>query len=101
MSPCILCDCACLRLHFLIYHECNPLASPPPLPPLPPCLLPQVPEPGTDYSLDARVVLTQLLGGGRPLLAHVVARERADPKAKHPKVCVCVCVRERAGEGGL
>ncbi|KAG2441222.1 hypothetical protein HYH02_010066 [Chlamydomonas schloesseri] len=45
----------------------------------------KVPEPGTDYSADARAVLTQLLGGGQPMLAHVVARERADPKAKHPK----------------
>lgn len=27
----------------------------------------------------------QLLAGGRPMLAHVVHRDRADPAAKHPK----------------
>lgn len=34
-------------------------------------LLPQVPAAGADHSLDAKACLTQLVGGGQPLLAQV------------------------------
>ncbi|KAG2491495.1 hypothetical protein HYH03_010073 [Edaphochlamys debaryana] len=52
-----------------------------------PCCLAyiKVPEPGSDWAADGRACLSHLLSGGRPMLAHVVSRERADPKAKHPK----------------
>ncbi|EFJ43941.1 hypothetical protein VOLCADRAFT_95870 [Volvox carteri f. nagariensis] len=52
-----------------------------------PCCLAyiKVPEQGSDWAADARACLSSLLGGGRPFLAHVVSRERADSKAKHPK----------------
>ncbi|KXZ48282.1 hypothetical protein GPECTOR_29g59 [Gonium pectorale] len=54
-----------------------------------PCCLAhiKVPEAGSDWAADARACLTGLLSGGRPLLAHVVSRERPDPRAasKHPK----------------
>ncbi|GLI65134.1 hypothetical protein VaNZ11_008590 [Volvox africanus] len=52
-----------------------------------PCALAhiKVPEAGSDWSADARAYLATLLDGGKPFLAHVVSRDRADPKAKHPK----------------
>ncbi|GFR42157.1 hypothetical protein Agub_g3009 [Astrephomene gubernaculifera] len=52
-----------------------------------PCCLAHVvvPAPGSDWAADSRAVLSGLLGGGRQLLAHVVSRERADPKSRHPK----------------
>lgn len=45
----------------------------------------KVPEPGTDYYNDATAYLAQLLGGGRPLTAYVVSKEKALPGMKHIK----------------
>ena len=53
--------------------------------PLAPPLPSQVPTGTADYAADARVCLSQLLGSGQPLLAHVSGRERGGPKDRHPK----------------
>ncbi|MEW5318556.1 MAG: hypothetical protein WDW38_009770 [Sanguina aurantia] len=45
----------------------------------------KVPLAGADHSLDARACLTQLVGGGQPLLAQVSSRERPEGKSRHPR----------------
>lgn len=45
----------------------------------------QVPAGASEHAADARACLASLLGSGAPMLAHVVSREKAGPKDRHPK----------------
>lgn len=66
---------SCARLPGFIAHT---LTSPTPP-------TPQVPAGASEHAADARACLASLLGSGAPMLAHVVSREKAGPKDRHPK----------------
>lgn len=60
----------------LLTPRCSTLLTPP---------TPQVPAGASEHAADARACLASLLGSGAPMLAHVVSREKAGPKDRHPK----------------
>ncbi len=49
------------------------------------CVFSQVPTGSAEYAADAKSLLQQLLGGGMPLTATVMSREKAGAKDKHPR----------------